>query len=130
MSDDAMTLKRLLAHPHAVPCILKLCEYSSDMNQVMTFQVLDRLCKSTNGAQVLLDNNIYNTLISAEMLSRSSTLVSVRHSAANLVHKLALSCPENLPVQKLDSVVIVNGKRTVDGYVEAHLINALLSHLT
>ena len=95
----------------------------------MTFQVIDRLCKSKEGMETLLQHSIFDYFMSESMLSRSTTMISIRHSTANLLNRMSQSNPDRFPVAKMDAVMIVSGERVVDGYIEMQLINGLLAHL-
>lgn len=130
LSEDIMVQQRLLSNPHAIPNILRLCKFTTGSIQAQLFQIIDRLCHSTSGIDSILEYDIFDLLLSPEMLSRPSTLIEVRHGAALFASRIATYKPNKLPVSKIETVCIENGNRIVDGYIEIQLLNAMLAHLT
>jgi hypothetical protein len=130
LSDSIQMQSRILSNPHAVSSILKLCIKTHGDVQQRIFQVLDGLCRTENGTEIFLQQNVFDVLISSELLARGSTPLDVRHSTANLVNRMATMQPRHFPVSKMQDVIIVNSTRVVDGYIEVQLLHALYAHLS
>jgi hypothetical protein len=130
LTEDVEAQTRFLSNPSAISSILQLCIYTSGTVQEKIFRVVERMCKTEFGIRVFMNANIFDVLLSSEMLSRASTQVPVRQSAANLVNYLTSKQPETYPIDRMEFVLVSNGVRLVDGYIEMQLLSALLSHLT
>jgi hypothetical protein len=130
LTEDCITQERFMSNPHGVDSILKLCLNTTGKIQEKIFYVMDSMCRTINGMEIFLQHNVFEVLISPEMLSRNSTLSTVKLGTAQLINRVSSVKPEDLPVDRLESVMIVNGVRRVDGAIEMQLLSALLSHLT
>jgi hypothetical protein len=129
LSEDVIVQEMLLSNPHAIPNLIRMCKHTTGKIQKQVFQVIDRLCATPNGIDTLLDFNIFDLLMSGEMLWRESTLESVRHSAATFISRISSYKPHTFPAHQIESVCLRNGVRIVDGFIEVQILNALLSHL-
>lgn len=130
LTEEKETQERLMSNPHGVGAILRLCTNTSGRVQEKIFNVLDSMCRSDLGMEIFLKRQVFDVLLSPEMLYRPSTLCTVRTGAALLINRVATLRPEEFPVQLLEEVMLVRGVRTVSGAIEMQLLSALLSHLT
>jgi len=130
LTEDEIAQNRLLSNSHACESILKLCVHTHGAVQEKIFHVLDRLCRQEYGFQTFLKHNVFGVLLTPEMLYCRMARQSVRNGAAQLINRLAAVAPDKFPVELMENILIVNGARMVDGYIEMQLLNALLSHLT
>jgi hypothetical protein len=130
LTEDKESQERLMSNPYGVESILQLCLNTAGRVQEKIFNVMDSMCRTDKGMEVFLQHNVFEVLLSPEMLYRSSTMSSVKTGTALLINRIAMQIPEEFPVQRLEKVMIVNGVRTVDGAIEMQLLSALLSHLT
>ena len=130
LTEDKDTQERLMSNPYGVGAILRLCLNTSGKVQERIFNVLDSMCRTEVGMKMFLQHQVFEILLSPEMLYRSSTMQTVRMGTAQLINRVATMRPEEFPVPLLEAVMIVNGERTVDGAIEMQLLSALLSHLT
>lgn len=129
LTEDENIRSRLLHHPRAISDILKLCKHSCGLNQEKILLVIDKLCNSYEGVHILLQNNVFSTLLSRELLHRNTTLLHVRHQTAVLINKITNHDPSLFPVSIFQEVLMVGDECIVDGYIEFQLLNALHSHL-
>jgi hypothetical protein len=135
LTEDDDTRHRLLHHPRALYDLLKLLKYSSGLNQEKIFSVIEKLCLSTSdGIKIFLDHDIYSTLLSPELLIRSSTLLHIRHQTAILIHKITNYDANQFPVYRLQDVLIQEREDgmvmcVADGYIEVQLLNSFYSYL-
>ena len=130
LTEDEGAQTRFLSNPHAIHSILQLCLHTHGSVQERIFRVVERMCQQQYGIEVFMDSNILDTLHTPEMLYRPSTPLAVRHGAGSLIAFLANKQPAAYPVDLMEEVLVVNGVRAVDGYIETQLLAALLSHLT
>lgn len=118
IKGDKSTQMRLMSHPYGISTVLRLCQYTTGRNLYLTLiyayiinssagrlqekanDLLLCLTKLDNGIRQLVNGNIIQTLMTAEMLYRGSTTIEVRHSSANLVHRITVAMPEAFPVDK------------------------------
>lgn len=128
--NDFNTCGRLLHHPNALINLLKLLKLSAGITQCKILLIVDKLCSTSDGMDTFLLYNIFKTLISFELLIRPSTLLHVRHHAAQLVHKLTNYNAREFPILLLQDVIILDGECIVDGYIEVQLLNSIHSYLT
>lgn len=128
--NDVDTCQRLLHHPNALINLLKLLKLSSGITQSKILLIIDKLCSTPHGMDTFLSHRIYTTLISYELLIRSSTLLHVRHHAAQLIHKLTNYNSKDFPILLLQDVILFDGECIVDGYIEVQLLNSIHSYLT
>jgi hypothetical protein len=129
LTEDDDTRHRLLLHPRAISDLLKLCQHSCGVNQVKIFQVIEKLCSTSEGMNIFLDKGIYSTLLSYELLLRPSTLLFVRHQTAALILKLANHDASLFPVLTLQEILIHEDECLVDGDIEVQLLNSLHAFL-
>jgi hypothetical protein len=137
LTEDDDTRHRLLHHPRALYDLLKLLKYSSGLNQEKIFYVIEKLCLSTSeGIQIFLHHDIYSTLLSPELLIRSSTLLHIRHQTALLIQKITNYDAAQFPVHRLQDVLIQESEDglgsvicVADGYIEVQLLNSFYSYL-
>jgi hypothetical protein len=129
LTEDVAAQERLISNPHAIGCILKLCVKTTGQSQEKIFRVLDRLCRQGNSLNILLSNHIFEYLLSPELLSLPSTTLSVRHSTASLINRLTTLQPKEFPVRRFMNVLLLNGRRVVDGFIEMQLLSAFYSHV-
>lgn len=129
LTENSDSQSRLLSNKHAVSCILKLCIKTSGQSQEKIFSVLDRLCRNENSIDIFLSHNIFDYLLSHELLSRPITTYHVKHATANLINRLTCLQPKEFPVTKFEQVLLYNGQRIVDGYIEVQLLNAFYAHV-
>lgn len=130
LADDSAVQQKLLTNPHAIPSLMKLCKLTTGIIQQQVFQIIERLCHVNGGIETLLRNNIFNLLLSQEMLCRNTTSLAIRHSTASYVSKIATYNPSEFPILRMEQIAYPDGKRCVDGYIEMQLLNAMLAHLT
>ena len=130
LTEDKEMQERLMSNPYGVRAILNICLNTSGKVQERIFHVLDNMCRDEVGMEIFLQNQVFEVLLSPEMLYRPSTLTTVRTGTAQLINRVATKKPEEFPVPLLERVLLVNGVRTVDGAIEMQLLSALLSHLT
>jgi hypothetical protein len=129
LTEDDDTRHRLLLHPRAICDLLKLCKNSCGVNQDKIFQVIEKLCTTSEGINIFLDKNIYPTLLSYELLLRPSTLLHVRHQTAALVLKITNHDASLFPVLTLQEILTREDQCQVDGYIEVQLLNSLHAFL-
>jgi hypothetical protein len=130
LTQNSDAQSRLLSNPHAVGCILRLCLKTSGPAQDQIFNVLDRLCRSQGSLEVLLSNQIFHYLLSFELLCRSSTYLTVRHNSASLINRITSLQPKEFPVERFEEILLMNGHRQVDGFIEMQLLVAFYAHVS
>ena len=128
LTEDKLLQLRLLSNPDGIPCILRLCEHTSDNVQVLSFKILERLSYLDNGVSRLLDNHVLSILMTPALLYKaSSTYVS--HGSADMINRITSMYPAKFSIEKFDTVALdSNGTRQVDGYVEMQLLSATLTY--
>lgn len=92
-------------------------------------QIIDRLSKTKNGISALIGHNIFEYLISEEMLFRSTTLVSVRHVCASIIIRSTMFAPQQFLFDKFQRICYNGLTRRIDGVIETTLLESVLSHL-
>jgi hypothetical protein len=130
LTEDDETQERLMTNPYGVGAILRLCINTTGRVQEKIFNVLDSMCRTDVGMEIFLQHQVFEVLLSPEMLYRASTMSTVKIGTAQLINRVSTLRPEEFPVALLEQVMIIDGVRTVDGAIEMQLLSALLSHLT
>lgn len=130
ISDDDI-LNRLLCNPNGVKVVLLLVKYTSGKSQIMSMEILIAISKVEGAVHVLIKNNVFSTIVTAELLYRKTTIESVRHSAASLVYRLSVLSPKDFPLDRmLEHTLNDIGEPRIDAYMEIQLLHGFLHHLT
>lgn len=130
LGEDEIVQERLLSNPHGVSTILRLCRFTFGNIQKLAVDMLISLSKLDRGIRELVRQNVIDTVMTEAMLYRNSTIVEVRHAAANLVHRIAVAMPEVFPVDKFVglAVDVATGRRRIDAYQEIQFLHGLVAH--
>jgi hypothetical protein len=130
MENDKVMQEKLFLHPDGIHLLNDLCKYCHAKDQHLAMEVLKFLSQLKGGPTALLLNDSLDMLMSPQLLYHNKTIISVRHIAANLIHKLVEFSPRVFSVSKLIDITLdSDGNRKIDGYTEIQLLHALLCHL-
>ena len=129
--DDSVAVQRFAHNPHAIPLILKLCKYTHEETQSMSFDILEWISNVQGGISMLLEHNIMEFLFLSELLHSNRASTKVKHGAVHLILRLTNLNPLSFLYQKFECVLLdaTMSFRRVDAYMEVHFLNAMLAYL-
>lgn len=129
--DDKVMQAKLLSHPQSLNLLFKFCKFCDGSIQSKLFEILDQLRTLPNAISSLLNQGIYDLLLSPELMYRESTVISVKHGASRMTNSITSISPE-LFRPDIFSIIALNenGTRRIDGYMEMQLLSSLLNYLT
>ncbi len=129
--DDTVAIQRFVHNPHAIPLLLKLCKYTHEETQSMSFDILEWISNVQGGISMLLEHNIMEFLFISELIHSNRALTRVKHGAVHLILRLTNLNPLSFLYHKFESVLLdtTMSFRRVDAYMETHFLNAMLAFL-
>ena len=129
--DDAVAVQRFAHNPHAIPLVMKLCKYTHEGTQSMSFDILEWISNVQGGISMLIEHNIMEFLFISELLHSQRALTRVKHGAVHLILRLTNLNPLSFLHKKFECVLLdaTMSVRRVDAYMEVHLLSAMLAFL-
>jgi hypothetical protein len=131
IAEDRTVIEKLISNPYGIGIILRLCLLTSGGIQEQATQILIAISKLEHGIRSLVSHNVMDTLMTPEMLFRTTTKLEVRHAATNLVNRISSMIPSAYPFDCfLQLALDENGKRRINAYQEIQFLQGLISHWT
>ena len=127
---DTIAQQRLLANPHIVPLILKLCQYTIEDAQSKSFDILEWLSLIDHGLNEFIDQGLIEVLFKSELLHSARATTRVKHGAVEMIYKISNIDALKLAPNNIETVVVdAESNLRVDLYMEEYLLDSLMAHL-
>jgi hypothetical protein len=122
--------QRCLSNPHTLDTLLTICQHTPGRVQSQGFEILDALSKCEGGLHSMIEKNVLDTLVSADLLTKPGSRIEIRHSVANLIHRCSVVCPSAFPVEKFEAIALKPDGQTsnMDTYMEMQMLQATLCY--